>query len=297
MREAPGWRNMDSMTGLPLLLDGPVGTELARRGVRTPLPLWSALALDEAPDVLAAIHSDYAAAGARVHTANTFRTSRWSLARAGRAEDARRLTEAAVRIARDAVPPDHRVAGCIAPLDDCYSPELSPPPAVAAKAHAHTAGLLADAGVDVILCETFPHVGEARIAARAALETGRPVWLSLTPGPSGALLSDEAIVRCALAAAELGVERVLVNCGRPPRLRRAVRALAQAGLSTGAYGNVGEPCAESGWRSEGESAPEPYAAAALEWIAAGARLVGGCCGTTPAHIAALAAALARRGPV
>ena len=65
----------------------------------------------------------------------------------------------------------------------------------------------------------------------------------------------------------------------------------QEGICTGGYGNVGEPDDQQGWRSEGDSAPEPYAGAVAEWIAAGASIVGGCCGTTPAHIAAVTSAV------
>ncbi len=273
------------------IIDGPVGTELLRRGVPTPLPLWSASAIEDAPEVLAAIHADYAAAGATVHTTNTFRTSPWALRKMGRGADARRLTLGAARIARDAVPVEHRIAGCLAPLEDCYSPGLSPAARVARPALGSAADLLAEAGVDLILCETFPHPGEALLALEAARATGLPVWVSLTPGPGGDLLDDDAIVRAAVAAVEGGAEAVLVNCGRPHRLRTAIAAVAAEGICTGGYGNVGEPDDQQGWRSEGDSAPEPYAVDVADWIAAGASIVGGCCGTTPAHIAALTLAV------
>src|SRR5574342_1176370 len=90
-------------TARPLLLDGATGTELNRRGVNTDLPLWSARALLEAPDVLGQIHLDYVRAGAELITANTFRTHRRSLARAGLGDEAERLTRLAVSLARDAV--------------------------------------------------------------------------------------------------------------------------------------------------------------------------------------------------
>jgi homocysteine S-methyltransferase len=86
----------------PLVLDGATGTELERRGVATRLPLWSAAALDTHPEVVAAIHADYVAAGADVLTANTFRTQRRSLAHAGWEGRARELTRRAVSLARDA---------------------------------------------------------------------------------------------------------------------------------------------------------------------------------------------------
>ncbi|MCO4773269.1 MAG: homocysteine S-methyltransferase family protein [Deltaproteobacteria bacterium] len=267
------------------VLDGPVGTELLRRGIPTPLPLWSATAIDEAPDVLAEIHRDYALAGATVHSTNTFRTSPWALRAVGREADAPRLTRDAVRIARSAVPSTHRVAGCLAPLEDCYSPGLSPAASIARPALGEAADLLAAAGVDLILCETFPHPGEALLALDAAAATGLPVWVSLTPGPSGDLLDDATILRVGMRAMNAGADAVLVNCGRPDRIATAIAALAKEGVPTGGYGNVGEPDPVQGWRSEGESAPDPYADAVLGWVRSGASIVGGCCGTTPAHIA------------
>ena len=103
------------------LLDGPLGTELNARGVVTDLPLWSAATIETAPDLIAAIHCDYADAGATVHTANTFRTKRRTAA-----AEWERLARGAVRIARDVVPNSHRIAGSIAPLEDCYRVDLSP---------------------------------------------------------------------------------------------------------------------------------------------------------------------------
>src|SRR5688572_1998339 len=86
----------------PVLLDGATGTELNRRGTNTDLPLWSARALLEAPDVLRKIHLDYVRAGAELITANTFRTHRRSLARAGLGDQALPLTLQAVGLAREA---------------------------------------------------------------------------------------------------------------------------------------------------------------------------------------------------
>ena len=114
-----------SMSDAMVILDGPVGTELNARGVRTELPLWSAAANETHPEVVSAIHRDYAGAGATVHTTNTFRTRRRLMP--GRW---RELTTRAVELARGAVPRSHRVAGSIAPLEDCYRPDLSPPDGV-----------------------------------------------------------------------------------------------------------------------------------------------------------------------
>ncbi len=269
-----------------VVLDGPIGTELHARGVPTPLPGWSAHALETDPTVVAAIHADYAAAGARVHTTCTFRTrpdvlgDRWEA-----------LARNAVQLARDALPRGHRVAGSIAPLRDCYRPDLSPAdtaPERTRSAHAELARLLADAGCDLLLCETFPHAGEALLAVEAAVATGLPTWVALTPGPNADLLSPVAVAAAAARAVDAGAEAVLVNCLPADHVVDYVRALcAFADVPIGAYANAGRPDDRSG-RQSAPGRPDDYAALAATWRDAGASIVGGCCGTGPAHVAALA---------
>lgn len=268
------------------LLDGPLGTELLARGAPTPTPLWSAAALVGAPQVVSAIHRDYAAAGATVHTANTFRTRRRTT------PDWQRLTDLAVRLAREAVPAGQRVAGSLAPLEDCYRPDLSP---VAPRAeHREMAQALAAAGCDLILCETFPHVGEALVAVEEAVATGRPTWVSFTAGPDVDLLSPAQVAVGAQEAIARGAAAVLINCVPASRTLSFVRALAQVagplGVPFGAYANAGSPDEGMGWRNpiEQPDAAAAYARHAETWLRAGATLVGGCCGTSPAAIRGLA---------
>jgi homocysteine S-methyltransferase len=157
--------------GAPLLLDGATGTELERRGVACELPLWSARALTQAPEVLEAIHRDYVAAGADALTANTFRTHARSLAAAGMADRARAWTELAVASARHAAATGDReifVLGSTAPLEDCYRPDLVPSLPELEREHRAHADHLAGAGVDAVLVETMNTVREARVAALAA---------------------------------------------------------------------------------------------------------------------------------
>lgn len=262
------------------VLDGPMGTELLRRGVPTPLPGWSAHALEQAPELVAAIHRDYAQAGATVHTANTFRTRRRTFPDRWEA-----LAHQAVALARGAVPPGHRVAGSLAPLEDCYAPQRSPPAPRAE--HRELAQALAAAGCDLLLCETFPHVGEALIAVEEAVATGLPTWVAFTAGPDADLLTPAQVGSAAREAAARGASAVLINCVPAARTLPYVEALASAGLPFGAYANAGAPEEGMGWRPAPE-APARYLAQARAWAAAGATLLGACCGTGPAHIAALA---------
>ncbi|WP_234023356.1 homocysteine S-methyltransferase family protein [Sorangium cellulosum] len=266
-----------------MILDGPLGTELAARGVATPAPLWSAAALVDARgcEAVRAIHREYTRAGATVHTANTFRTKR------RQAGDAwAELAARAVALAREATSAGHRVAGSIAPLEDCYRPDLSPTGARAE--HRELSRALAAAGVDLLLCETFPHVGEALVALEEAAATGVEAWVSFTPGPSADLLSPEDVGRAAREAASRGARAVLVNCAPATRTLEYVERLAASGVPFGAYANAGAADEGLGWAGGQDSASAArYAALARRWIEAGATIVGGCCGTGPAHIAAL----------
>jgi S-methylmethionine-dependent homocysteine/selenocysteine methylase len=263
-----------------LLLDGPMGTELQARGLELPAPLWSAVALAQSPGLVRDIHREYARAGATVHTTNTFRTRRRS---AGPQWEA--LARRAVELARDAVPAHHRVAGSMAPLEDCYHPERSPPEPDAE--HEELADALRAAGVDLLLCETFPHVGEALAATRAAVATGLETWTSFTGGPDADLLSPRQVRDAAEKALELGARVVLVNCVSVRLVDPYVAALAELEAPFGVYANAGGTADGIGWRHDPTDGPDRYADAAERWAERGATVIGGCCGTGPAHIAAL----------
>jgi len=271
------------MSGI-VVLDGPMGTELARRGVPVPLPAWSAHALEVAPQIVAAVHRDYAAAGATVHTANTFRTTR-------RACGARweELARRAVEIARSCVGASHRVAGSIAPLEDCYRPDLSPGRA-GREEHRAMARVLADAAVDLILCETFPLEEEAVVAVDEAVATGRETWVALTAGPSGQLMTTDAMRQAARACVAAGARAVLVNCVPATRTLAFLEAIHEGagGAAIGAYANAGAEEEGIGWGADAERAAARYAEMARTWMPAGASIVGGCCGTGVAHVRSIA---------
>jgi S-methylmethionine-dependent homocysteine/selenocysteine methylase len=258
-----------------------MGTELAARGVATPLPTWSAGALDGAPEAVVAIHRDYAAAGAEVHTSNTFRTRRSDVG-----ERWRELTLRAVALAREGAG-EGRVAGSIAPVADCYRPDLSPGEG-AYDAHAAMAAVLLEGGADLILCETFPEVHEAVAAVRAARDAGATeVWGSLTAGPEADLLSPAELATGAERLAAAGASVLLANCIPALRMADYLAELGSVGVPFGAYANAGSADDRIGWRSDGSFGPERYAELAERWAEQGATVLGGCCGTGPAHLRAL----------
>lgn len=296
---------------MTIFLDGAMGTELTRRGVDTTLPLWSAIALDAAPHVVEQIHLDYLNAGAQIITTNTFRTNVRALNKAGLAHRARELTFTAVELARQALKKVRRgesekvsesvpfslshflpfaVAGSIAPVEDCYEPDLVPSEDELNAEHAVLARNLADAGVDLILVETMNTIREAVAAGNAAHATGKPLWLSFTLGADNRLLSGETLHDAVNAIMPFAPQAVLVNCIPVAQINSALTTLkpAVAGrCEIGAYGNVGHVDDVVGWTLTDAVSPAAYTDAAKEWHKLGAGIIGGCCGTTPAHIAAL----------
>ncbi|HKB08400.1 MAG TPA: homocysteine S-methyltransferase family protein [Candidatus Polarisedimenticolia bacterium] len=282
----------------PVLLDGATGTELARRGVDTTLPLWSARALFDDPglETLTKIHQDYARAGAEVLVTNTFRTTRRALERAGKGgawREANRRAIACARLGAAAAGRPCLVAGGLAPLEDCYRPDLVPDADVCASEHRIQAALLAELGADLLFIETMNSGREAEAALLAARETGLPVLLSLCPREPRHLLSGEPLDEVVKHLAGLGGEAlraILVNCATPEAMQVVFPPFMRAapGLPHGLYAHLGEPDEVTGWRLPENHEPQAYASWMRLRLDEGARLIGGCCGTTPDHTAALA---------
>ncbi len=280
--------------GRAILLDGATGTELERRGVSCGLPLWSTHGLVDAPETVAAIHAAYAEAACDAITAATFRTQRRTLARANRADDAAALTRLAVDLARQGAP-GRPVLGSAPPLEDCYRPDLTPETSSLEREHAEHAAHLAAAGVDAILVETHPTVREAREATRAAAGVGLPALASLVCDAEGRLLSGEELGPALDAVAEAGAIAAGVNCLPPHAVAGCLPALRGCGLPFLVSANLGAPLADGRGARSDDATPEEFAAHGTESWRAGATLVGGCCGTTPDHLRALAVELERRG--
>lgn len=277
-----------------ILLDGAMGTELACRGVDVALPLWSAGALDTAPDLVLAIHRDYLAAGARILTANTFRTTtpayqRVGLDEAAARKSARRATQSAVTLAKAAAGDQALVAGSLAPVGDCYSPADYPGPEAARATYDESAQWLAEAGVDLLLLETHITLEEAVLALAAAHRTGLPTWVSYLVDERLNLLGGASLPAAIAAAEGGGAQGVLINCVSLAVAHEAVQALAGATtLPFGVYANAGRTQPSREGIIHQTHSNEDFVAAARDWIAAGATMIGGCCGTTPETIRALA---------
>ncbi len=274
----------------PILLDGATGTELERRGVDTSTPIWSAMALLDAPQLVEQIHREYLEAGAEVIITNTFRTHRRNLEQVGMGEEAARLTALAVAIAQKAVRASGRqafVAGSMSPLENSYSANALPREVYLAE-HSEMARDLAATGVDLLLVETISTIREAEAAAEAAQATGLPYGVSFIFKIDGRLFSGESLADAVEAVEKHSPNFLGINCTPAPSLHNALAQLrAATNLPIAVYANPSHTEDYIHWGEAEAAKPTVYAEYAQQWIDGGAHLVGGCCGTGPEHIAAI----------
>ncbi len=289
-----------------VLLDGGMGQELLARSGDAPTPLWATQVMRDHPGLVQAVHADYFAAGATVATTNTYALHHDRLRRAGIDHLFDALLEQALAEA-EAARAAHgsgRIAGSIGPLVASYRPEVHPPRAEAVPLYAELAARLGPR-VDLILCETVASLAHADAVLEGAQAARRPVWLSVTADDrDGARLRSGEPV--AGLAGLLGgrAQAVLANCSAPEAMAAALAALAPLGLPCGAYANgfrqitaefLKDAPTVDALEGRPDLTPDRYAAFALAWVRQGATIVGGCCETTPAHIAAIARRLRNEG--
>lgn len=278
-----------------VILPGGVGTELLRRGFRTDLPLWSARANDDAPEIVKSIHRDYFAAGADIGITNTFRTTRRTYAKVGGQEQARRSLKSAFSSLRSAqAEVENRktyIGASFAPLEDCYRPDWVPSQDELESEHHEIVEWLAAENPDFLLAETVNALTEAKIMASAASDSGIPFIISFVVNEHGVLLDGTSIQRAVEETHLPGRVAVSLNCRPVDTLLSAFDALkACYHGNIGLYPNgFGHPDDEQGWVFEENSdGIERFLQVCQSWHDKGVKIIGGCCGTTPEYIQALA---------
>lgn len=296
------------------ILDGGMGRELMRIGAPFRQPEWSALALTEGPDWVVQAHRNFIDAGAQVITTNSYAIVPFHIGEGRFREEAYDLANLAGELARIAADgaADRangvRVAGSLPPLFGSYRPDLF----VAEEAHRIIDPIVEGltGHVDFWLGETLGSIAEV-LCVRDALDragepaSALPLWISLTLDDQnfGTLRSGEAVSDAVRAAIDSGATAVLFNCSQAESISEAIHLAADAAagrVQIGGYANrfiaahssTGEANDQlSGFRDDLD--PESYCEFVSAWMAAGATIVGGCCGMTPDHIAALAAVASR----
>jgi len=292
-----------------LLLDGALATELERRGADLHDPLWSAKTLLERPQMILAVHLDYFLAGADIATTATYQASfegfaRRGLAPAAAAQAMRRAVELAAA-AREAFWSDPKnrtnrsrplVAASVGPYGAVladgseYRGRYAASDRELADFHRPRLEVLAHSGADLIACETLPCLREALVLARLLGEfPAMSAWMSFSCRDGAHDCEGEEIADCVAALdGSPQVAAIGINCTAPQYagelLRRIAKRTAKPLL---AYPNSGQAYDPLTKRWSGAEPAAPFAARARDWYEAGARLIGGCCGTTPEDIRAL----------
>jgi homocysteine S-methyltransferase len=272
-----------------VLFDGAMGTMLYARGVFIN-QCYDELVL-RAPDLVREVHASYVKAGAEVIETNSYGANRAKLSQYGLEGQVVELNRRAAQLARDAAGPDRLVAGAMGPLGVRLEPYGPTSRAEARRWFAEQAAALAEGGADCFVLETFSDLEEMEQAIAGAREAAPtlPIVAQMTVGPDlrtayGA--TPEDIVR---ALERWGADVIGLNCAVGPQtiLEAIERMAAVATKKLSAQPNAGLP-REVGGRNMYMASPEYMATYARHLIQAGAKLIGGCCGTTPEHIHAIA---------
>ena len=309
------WQPFLDQAGV-VILDGGLATELERRGADLRDPLWSAKLLIDNPDLIRQVHEDYFRAGADVGTSASYQASFQGFAERGLdAQQAAELMRRSVRLVQEArdrfwdvvAARQFRLRPLVAASIGCYGASLHDGSEYRGRYgltvrqlidwHKPRLEVLAECQPDVLACETTPCLEEAEALIRLMEQHAeRPAWLSFSCRDERHISQGATLVEAVqLAQSARNVIAVGVNC-TPPQfvesLLTSVRDVAKIPLLV--YPNSGERWNAS--RRVWESGPTPcnWGQAARRWHALGARLIGGCCRTTPASIRAMATALRER---
>ena len=297
-----------------ILGDGGMGTELRFRGVNVPShedSSWSALALEEAPEVVEQIHFDYIEAGSDYITINNYSLTQPILSRVKKEDQLEELTLKAIEIATNAVKESNKrgikILGSLPPLQTSYRADLILSEDEMCNKYNEIANILKNK-VDIIICETMSSGLEAKCALNAALQVEADVWVSWTlhGNRPNQLPSGESVKEAFLALENLTPQAYLINCCGANFVGDAIKELNKlTDLPIGGYANsenvirtsesLGFINAEKAQRDSIIEIDEvSYSKEVLSWIKDGATIVGGCCRTRPSHIRKLSSALRNR---
>ncbi|MCT4457596.1 homocysteine S-methyltransferase [Lactiplantibacillus paraplantarum] len=287
----------------PVVSDGAMATELEKRGVTTNSALWSATAMLDHPEAIQAVHQSYLAAGAQIMTTNTYQANVPAFEQAGiPLAQARQLIQQAVKIAHTARDvsgmTDASIAGSIGPygayLADGseYTGAYQLTTTAYQEFHRERLALMMTVGVDVLALETMPRLDEVQALVQLITATWsqQPYWVSFSIKDPQTLCDGTPLATAAQwVAAQPNVVAVGVNCTTLENIEPALATLkAAVNIPLIVYPNSGDqydPVTKT-WQSTNLS--HQFSAFVPRWLAAGARIIGGCCRTTPADITTVA---------
>ena len=273
------------------ILDGAMGSELIKRGISLPNHIWSAEANTRHPKLVQKIHRQYVDAGADYIITNTFRTTprayqKTGLNRNKACQMAEKSFIQAIEHAKNAADSSTKILGSIAPLEDCYKPELFPGRDAALSEFAQMGHWMEETEVDILILETMNSMEETEAGLCALKNIDLPIWVSFVLKDESHLLSGDRLVDALNMLNSFQIKVVLLNCGPIVRTKKAVNNIVDNwddiwGISPNL--GIGEPSPD-GCIIEYEPMGK-YLSLVKYALNVGALVVGGCCGSSPEHIA------------
>ena len=272
----------------PLIMDGAMGTELMRRGIELPLPLWSSMSNIDQFDQVMNIHKDYIEAGSDILTTNTFRTTPRTFIKAGYSQNeseiiSEQCCNMAIEAAKHAVKKENTlIAGSVAPLEDCYEPLHFPGKEIAKKEFQLIIDRIIRKGVDILLFETMGNYEEIESALQVSNHVDIQRWLSIVLKNKNSILDGTELQKVVELANKNKIDMVLINCTPVNIILEALDIfLGYRKGKWGVYPNAGENMPTNEGEFVSKLDDESFCKAIQDYITLGASVVGSCCGSTP----------------
>ena len=270
----------------PLILDGAIGTELINKGIKTPLPLWSAIANKQNYDEVVKIHKSYIENGCNIITTNTFRTTERTYKKAGYKNpflDSNNSSDLAIKAANEARE-NHNIliAYSIAPLEDCYEPDSFPGRLVAFKEYDYIIKNLNNKPIDIILFETMGNIKEIETLLIAASISKHKKWLSIVLKSENELLDGSSINKAITMARTHSIDTFLINCTTIDIVQGAIKHVKNNWHKDwGVYPNVGKRMPEKDGFIKYKHKNTKISNFLKMIVKDGAKVIGVYCGSTP----------------
>ena len=275
------------------LLDGAMGTQLLDSGINLPLPIWSGDINLTHSEYVEKIHKSYVDAGADIITTNTFRTTPRAYSNNGLSKNnaifrSHKSLDMAVKLAHKAAGRNTIIAGSIAPLEECYEPNLFPGYDIANKEFRELAKWLQDAGVNIILFETMGCWLEIKSAILSTNDLKIPRWISLVLSDENKLLDGTDLTKVLFNLLDFGVEMVLLNCNPCNTTNGAIKIIIKNWTKAwGVYPNIGLSMPSKEGMIESKLSINRFVKHVDSYINDGASVIGACCGSNPSYIKAI----------
>ena len=274
----------------PIIMDGAMGSELIKRGAILPQHIWSAHANIEHPNLVKTIHQEYIDSGAKIIIANTFRATPRSYIKTGLSMDlaiqkAYSSLNKAIQLAKQAAKDNTIILGSIAPLEDCYKPELFPGEKIAEAEFKVIIKWLFDAKVDGIILETMNNLAETTTVLNILSDYHMPTYVSYYLKTAKQLPSHESLSAAISLLKNYEISALLFNCSPIATMNKVIdNMIKDYDGAWGVYPNLGEGQPSPNGKINVISSNKAFLKFINKSINRGAKIIGACCGSSPRHI-------------